>query len=88
MKVAICKPNASFPKGMLVTPQTFLAYEPAQSWDTWHRRFGHISYSGLQKLLDKNLVDGFNIDTRMPKPNCVACTELKQSVEPFGQPTD
>ncbi len=24
----------------------------------------------------------------MPKPSCVACTESKQSVEPFGQPTD
>ena len=88
MKVAIRKPNASFPKGMLATPQTFLAYEPAQSWNTWHRRFGHISYSGLQKLLDKNLVYGFSVDTRTPKPNCVACTESKQSVEPFGQPTD
>jgi hypothetical protein len=25
------------------------------TWDTWHHQFGHIGYSGLQKLRDKNL---------------------------------
>ena len=39
-------------------------------------------------MLDKNLVEGFSIDTCMPKPDCIACTEAKQSVEPFGQNSD
>jgi hypothetical protein len=60
-----------------------MATEPGQSWETWHKRFGHISYSGLQKLLDLDLVEGFSVDTRTPKPNCVTCTEAKQTEEPF-----
>lgn len=32
--------------------------------------------------------NSYNVDTRTPKPDCVACTESKQSVEPFGQQTD
>jgi GAG-pre-integrase domain len=55
-----------------------------QSWETWHRRFGHVGYTGLQKLLDDELVDGFTVDTSSPKPDCIACTEAKQSVEPFN----
>ncbi|KAF9460598.1 hypothetical protein BDZ94DRAFT_1141706, partial [Collybia nuda] len=53
-----------------------------------HKRFGHISYSGLQRLLDKNLVEGFSVDTRTEKPDCIACTEAKQTVEPFGKATN
>ncbi|KAF8060187.1 hypothetical protein FPV67DRAFT_1363293, partial [Lyophyllum atratum] len=48
-----------------------------------HRRFGHVGYSGLKRMLDGHLVDGFNVDERTPKPDCKACTESKQSVNPF-----
>src|SRR5271155_97140 len=64
-------------------PLTFVGCEPALSWETWHRRFGHIAYSGLRKLLDKKLVDGFNVDKDSPMPDCVACTESKQHIESF-----
>jgi hypothetical protein len=75
-------------KNCSATPQTFLGEAPAIDWETWHRRFGHVAYSGLQKLLDYNMVDGFNVDTRTIKPDCVACTEAKQHVEPFPKSTD
>ena len=39
-------------------------------------------------MLDNNLVEGFSIDTRTQKPDCIACTESKQTVEPFGKPTE
>jgi transposase InsO family protein len=39
-------------------------------------------------MLDNNLVEGFNVNTRSEKPDCVACTEAKQSVEPFDQHSD
>ena len=55
----------------------------APSWETWHWRFGHISYSGLQQLLDMNLVTGFDVDESSPKPDCPACTKAKQSEEPY-----
>jgi len=63
--------------------QTFEGTENAQSWETWHKRYGHIGYSGLQKILDNNMVEGLEIDMNTPKPDCVACTEAKQNVEPF-----
>src|SRR6266567_5094581 len=39
-------------------------------------------------MLDKNLVEGFSVDTRTQKPDCIACTESKQTVEPFGKITE
>ena len=87
MKVSIWKPGASYPKSSTCTPQTFQATEPTQTWETWHQRYGHIGYSGLQKLHDLKLVDGFTVDTRTPKPDCIACTEAKQTEEPFNKST-
>ena len=54
------------------------------SWADWHRCFGHVSYSGLQHLHDKLLVDGFVVDLSTEKPDCVACTEAKMTVTPYG----
>ena len=87
MNVQTRKPGASQFKNITASPQTFVASEPAQSWETWHRRFSHISYNGLQKLHDLKLVNGFNVDTRTPKPDCIACTEAKQHEEPFNKNT-
>ena len=36
-------------------------------------------------MLDKNIVNGFNVNTQTTKPDCIACTEAKQFVEPFDQ---
>ena len=57
MKLTIRKPGSLIAKSMTVTPQSYLTSEPAQSWETWHKHFGHISYSGLQKLLNLKLVN-------------------------------
>jgi hypothetical protein len=62
---------------------TFASTEQKQSWETWHRRFGHISYTGLKYIQSKRLVDGFTVDASTSQPDCVACTEAKQSVKPF-----
>jgi len=53
-------------------------------WKTWHRRFGHVSYSGLQNLLRLNLVDGFKVDASSPKPDCIACAKGKLFEAPYG----
>ena len=62
---------------------TFTATEPPQSWETWHRRFGHISYDGLKKLKRADLVDGFNVDTKSNMPDCPACIEGKHTIKSF-----
>jgi len=56
----------------------------ALSWEIWHRCFGYVRYSGLQKLLDNLMVDSFHIDMQSPRPDCVACTEAKHSEKPYG----
>ena len=85
MEVTICKPEINFPDEVI--SQSFVVNEPSQDWETWHKRFGHIGYTGLQYILDHNLVTGFNVNKNTPKPDCIACTEAKQSVEPFDQHT-
>ncbi len=65
--------------------EMFMTIKPFPSWETWHKRFGHVSYSRLQKLWEKNLVYGFNVNTQMPKPDCVVCTEAKQNEEPHNK---
>jgi hypothetical protein len=61
------------------------ATQETPSWETWHRRFGHVGYTGLQKLHELGLADGFDVDARTPKPDCVACTEGKLTVKPFDK---
>jgi len=53
-------------------------------WADWHRHFGHVSYSSLQCLYDKLLVNGFVVDLSTEKPNYIACTEAKMTVTPYG----
>jgi len=54
-------------------------------WEVWHRRFGHISYSSLEKLAHSDLVVGLKVNMRSPQPDCIACIEGKQTEEPYGQ---
>jgi len=69
---------------MMHSDYAFSAASPSQSWETWHRRFGHVGYSGIKKLLDNQLIDGLQIDMYSPKLDCVACTEAKLSEAPYG----
>jgi len=62
----------------------FSTASPSQSWETWHRRFRHVGYSGIKKLLDNQLVEGLQIDMYSLKLDCVACTEAKLSEAPYG----
>jgi hypothetical protein len=70
-------------EGQYSNPSVFNATEPTQSWETWHKRFGHLGNSSIQMLHDKNLVIGLNVDLQSPKYDCAACTQAKQHVTPF-----
>jgi len=59
-----------------------------KSWDMWHCHFRHVGFSRLQRMLDLQLVMGFNMDCKSPKSDCMACTEAKQSVLPFNKKGD
>ena len=66
---------------------TFVTSTSVPTWETWHRRYGHVSYSRLWKLLDLGLVDRFEINVHSPKPDCMPCTEAKLSKAPYGPAT-
>lgn len=46
------------------------------SWTTWHLHFGHIGYSGLQKLVDQIMVDGLEVKHTSEKPECELVQKL------------
>ena len=68
--------------------ETYNAHSSTPSWETWHKRFGHVGYSGLQKLLENELVEGLEVNKKLPKPDCIACTEAKLSEAPYGPATN
>ena len=39
---------------------------------------------GIQGLVCCNLVEGLVVDVNTPKPDCIACVEVKVTVAPFG----
>ncbi len=54
------------------------------SWDQWHRRFGHISISALERLKREGMVDGLTVDeSSIPSRTCESCIEAKQAHRPF-----
>ena len=88
MRVAIRDTKEITPRAIQTNPHIFSLNGPVQNWETWHKRFGHTSYSRLQYMLDNNLVQGFTVDTKTPKPECVACTESKQTIKPFSKKSE
>ena len=68
--------------------ETYVANSSAPNWETWHKRFGHVGYSGLQKLLENELVEGLEINKKTPKPDCIAYMEAKLSEASYGPATN
>ena len=59
--------------------------------ELWHRRFGHLSYSSLDKLHSSKLVAGLNLAPGAFKiardTSCEPCLFSKQARQPFGVST-
>ena len=66
------------------TELSLAALTSVPSWETWHQQFAHIGYSGLQKLLDKHLVNSLHIDLNTNKPDCITCTKMKMLQSPYS----
>ena len=50
----------------------------------WHRRFGHLNHKAVQKVVQKELVDGLVIQvTDKPDPICEPCLAGKQHRGPI-----
>ena len=46
--------------------------------DIWHKRFGHLGVSSLQRLSHDRLVDGFDYDVSQQLTFCDTCPQRKQ----------
>jgi hypothetical protein len=59
--------------------------------ELWHRRYGHLGYSNLQRLVSDNMVKGINIKASDFKGNqqetCESCILGKQHRKSFQQST-
>jgi len=49
----------------------FIADDNLPTWENWHRQFAHVNYRGIKKLLDANMVEGLQINSSSPKPDCI-----------------
>ena len=67
---------------------TYAAANNIPTWEIWHKQYGHISYSGLCKLYEKNLVSRFIVNKNSPTPDCEACIQAKPTEEPYNQSTE
>ena len=53
-------------------------------WEVWHRRMGHVSYSGMRESYVRDQLTGFDLDPKTPKRDCIPCIEGKLHVTPYG----
>ena len=59
--------------------------------DVWHKRYGHLGVSSLQKLANKNLVDGFDFNLSQELTFCEAClmaNSTEASLTPVAEVLD
>lgn len=64
-------------------PLAFTAKPTAQPISLWHRRLGHVSYSAIEELRRKNMVEGLDITSNDRPSICPPCIEGKQIRTPF-----
>ena len=88
MKNFVVQTSESMNSETSMKNKTYKVGESAKSWEIWHKRYGHIGMDSLQQILDKQLVDGFTVDMRMPKYDCEACVQAKQHIASFPKTTD
>ena len=71
---------------LLGQERTNYAAVPKLPWDQWHRRYGHISISALERLDRENMVDGLKIDqSSIASKSCDACIQAKQARRSYPQ---
>ena len=51
--------------------------------DLWHKRYGHLSFTSMNKLARKDLVTDFGYKTNSSNGFCEACVEGKQTRNSF-----
>jgi hypothetical protein len=67
--------------------ETALLTKPVETAELWHRRFGHLGYDNLAKLVKESMVTGMNIAapefSKSGKEACEPCIMAKMHRDPF-----
>jgi transposase InsO family protein len=76
-------------RAQLHQERAFSAVRKCRTWDEWHRAFGHIGMSTLEKLHSTGAVTGFDVDeASIPSPTCTSCLGAKLTHQPFPKQAD
>jgi len=67
----------------IIKENSAIVTEEPNSWNDWHKRFGHVGISGLQRLAKARIVDGYTVNEKLPFRGCSACIEAKHAHNPF-----
>jgi hypothetical protein len=77
---AIC--NQYLMNVQTIYPENIHTTHEKLSWNQWHTRYGHISFSGLQKTHQMGLVNNFSVDTTTIPSDCSTCAKAKLTRTP------
>ncbi|QRW07738.1 Retrovirus-related Pol polyprotein from transposon TNT 1-94 [Ceratobasidium sp. AG-Ba] len=75
----------------VITPTTQVAVargdmDGSKSWEDWHRIMGHINQGALERLFNKNMVNGMKVDRDSPRNYfCEACVQAKHHIASYPQ---
>lgn len=68
-------------------PATALVAKQIESAELWHRRFGHLGYENLAKMVQNEMVEGVNLTAESFKEGthevCGPCVKAKMTRPPF-----
>src|ERR1700761_512114 len=63
--------------------------ESIETWDSLHKKYGHLSISSLEKLVKGNLIQGLTISPDSPPfTQCEACIQAKQHRQPYPKESE
>jgi hypothetical protein len=67
----------------------FVAKHVTRTLANWHRIYGHLNYTYIKCLHDKEMVTGMKISpSGGDSEQCVTCIQAKQHVQPFPQQSE
>ena len=66
--------------------KAFVATVPEYSWDKWHKRYGHLCISAINRARWGNMVTGLNInETTTASRSCETCLKGKMARKKYPQ---
>jgi hypothetical protein len=65
----------------VIDPDVALAAKSDQTWDQWHRIFGHLNMASVKMLKSKGMMKGMDVNKMIPPMlQCNAWIQVKQHV--------